>query len=126
MEILKIAILIITAIVICNGIPTLSKEIAAFITISCCIVVLLYTIGFVVPAVDFIKNMARNINFEGADIVLKAVGIGFVTQFISDMAADNNNKALAGQMIFAGRISILAAAMPVFVEIFKIIEMLTS
>ena len=125
MEIFKIAILIFTAIVVSCGIPTFSKEITVFITISCCTAILLYIIDVVVPAVEFIKNIAKDINFDGADIVLKATGVGFITQFVSDTANDCNNKALANQMVFAGRVCILLLAMPVFIEIFKVLELLT-
>ena len=125
MEIIKIAVLILTALIISNGIPTLSKEISVMIAFGCCTVVLLYIIDIAVPAVEYVKGIAKNIEFEGADIVLKAVGIGFITQFVSDTALDCNNKALANQMVFAGRVCMLVIAVPVFMEILKIIEFLT-
>jgi len=125
MEIIKIAVLILAAVIISNAIPTLSKEISVMIAFGCCTVVLLYIIDAVAPAVEYVKSIAKNIEFEGADIVLKAVGVGFITQFVSDTALDCNNKALANQMVFAGRVCILVIAVPVFMEIFKIIEFLT-
>ena len=126
MEIIKIAVLITVAVILSNGIPLLSKEITAFVTFSCCIVVILYTLKVVVPAVEYIKNIAQSISFKGFDIVLKAVGIGLITQFVYDTAIDCNNKTLANQMVLAGRVSILIIAIPLFEEIFKIIEQLTN
>jgi len=126
MEIIKIGILIIIVIVLSNGIPTYSKEITALITVSCCTVVLLYISDFIVSSVNYIKNIAEKISFVGFDAVMKAVGVGLITQFVSDMAIDSNNKSLANQMIFAGRISIFVLAMPLFMEVLKIIERLTE
>lgn len=125
MEILKIAILILLTVILSNGISFISKEFTVLITLLCCIVVLLYTLEIIVPAISYIKNIVKNINFIGSDIVLKSVGIGFITQFVSDIAADSNNKTLANQMVFAGRICILLLALPIFKEILKIIELLT-
>lgn len=126
MEILKLGALILIVLIISNGIPVLSKEITVLMTFSCCIVILLYTFNSIVPAVNYIKNMAENVSFNRLDIVIKAVGVGFVTQTVSDMAIDFNNKTLANQMVFAGRLCILILAMPVFFDVFKIIEKLTN
>jgi stage III sporulation protein AD len=124
MEILKLAALILLVVMLINGLPTFSREISILIMLSSCIVVLLYIINMIVPAVEYIREISENISFEGTEIILKAIGIGFVTQFVSDMASDCSNKALANQMIFAGRVTILLLAMPVFLRIFEIIERL--
>ena len=126
MEILKLGALILVVLIVSGAIPVLSKEIALFMTFSCCIVVLLYIFNNIVPSVNYIKDIAENISFNRLDIILKAVGIGFVTQTVSDMALDFNNKTLSNQMVFAGRVCILILAMPVFLDVFKIIEKLTN
>ena len=126
MEILKLGALILVVLIVSGAIPVLSKEIALFMTFSCCIVVLLYIFNNIVPSVNYIKDIAENISFNRLDIIIKAVGIGFLTQTVSDMALDFNNKTLSNQMVFAGRVCILILAMPVFLDVFKIIEKLTN
>lgn len=124
MEIIKISILILIVIVLLNSLPTMSKEISLLITFSCCIVVSLYILKKLIPALEYVKTLMQNIVIEDIGIVFKAVGIGFVTQFVSDIAMDSNNKTLANLMIFTGRVFILALAIPVFLRIFEIIEYL--
>lgn len=124
MEFVKIAAVILITVILVSSLPTFSKEISILITISCCIVVLLYTVKEAIPAIKYIQSVANLISFKGLDIVLKAVGIGFVTQFVSDIAIDCNNKALSNQMVFIGRVAILILAMPVFLQVFEIIERL--
>ena len=126
MEILKLGALILVVLIVSGAIPVLSKEIALFMTFSCCIVVLLYIFNNIVPSVNYIKDIAENISFNRLDIIIKAVGIGFLTQTVSDMALDFNNRTLSNQMVFAGRVCILILAMPVFLDVFKIIEKLTN
>lgn len=126
MEILKLGALVIVVVFLVNSIPTFSREISVMITVLCCTVVLLYIVKMIVPEMEYIKNMAQKISFGGTDVVLKAVGVGFITQFVSDVAADCNNKALANQMIFAGRVCVLVLAMPVFIQVLEIIEHLTN
>lgn len=124
MEFFKIAILILIVVVMVSSIPTFSKEITIIITSASCIVVLLYILRQASGAIDYVKNIAERMSFTGIDVILKAVGIGFITQFVSDMALDCNNKSLSNQIIFAGRITVLLLAMPVFLQVFEIIERL--
>lgn len=124
MEIIKLSIMVLIVVMTVNSIPTFSREITVITTFACCIVVLLYIIKTVSPAVEYIKNITESISFEGTDVIFKAVGVGFITQLVSDIASDNGNKALANQMAFAGKVCILLMAMPVFIRIFEIIGQL--
>ena len=124
MDIFKIGLIVLVSLILVNSLPTFSREISILISFSVCTVVLLYITNSVIPTIEYIKNIAEKINYSGMEIIIKAVGIGFITQFISDTALDCNNKTLANQMIFAGRVAVLLLAMPVFLQIFEIIEWL--
>lgn len=125
MDIIKISLLILITVLLVNSLPAYNREISIITTISCCIVVLLYILKNVVFAVEYIKNIAETLGFSDIKVVLKAVGIGFITQFVSDTAIDCNNKSLSNQVIFAGRVAVLILAMPLFLKIIEIIGQLT-
>lgn len=126
MEIFKLAAIILTAVIVVGALPTFSKEISLIITLSCCTVILLYILKMIVPVAEYVRELTRNIYFDRFDVVLKAVGVGLITQFVSDTAIDCGNRSLANQMIFAGRICVLMLAIPVFVQVLGIIERLTN
>lgn len=126
MEIIKIAMIVLVTVIIVNSIPTFNREITILITFSGCIVVLLYIVNIVVPAVEYVKDTVTKMSFDGMDIVTKAVGIGFITQFVSDISLDFGNKTLSNQMIFAGRVCILILTMPFFYKLFEIIHRLIN
>lgn len=126
MEIFKLSAIILTAVIVVGALPTFSKEISLIITLSCCTVILLYILKMIVPVVEYVRDLTRNIYFDRFDVVLKAVGVGLITQFVSDTAIDCGNRSLANQMIFAGRICVLMLAIPVFVQVLGIIERLTN
>ena len=126
MEIFKLSAIILTAVIVVGALPTFSKEISLIITLSCCTVILLYILKMIVPVVEYVRDLTRNIYFDRFDVVLKAVGVGLITQFVSDTAIDCGNRSLAKQMIFAGRICVLMLAIPVFVQVLGIIERLTN
>ena len=122
MDFIKICLMVLFVVIFVNSLPTFSREISILVTISCCIVVLLYILNKAVPALEYIKNIAEITGLEDIKIIIKAVGIGFLTQFVSDMALDCNNKLLSNQIIFAGRIAVIILSLPVYLKIFEIIE----
>jgi len=65
MEFLKLSAIILITVILSAGMPTFNREISALITFSCCIVVLLYIINLISPMVDYVKNIAEYISFEG-------------------------------------------------------------
>ena len=122
MDFIKICLMVLFVVIFVNSLPTFSREISILVTISCCIVVLLYILNKAVPALEYIKNIAEITGLEDIKIIIKTVGIGFLTQFVSDMALDCNNKLLSNQIIFAGRIAVIILSLPVYLKIFEIIE----
>lgn len=50
---------------------------------------------------------------EYISVLLKILGISLVTQFTADMCRDSGESALASKVEFAGKVIIVAAALPV-------------
>lgn len=125
MDFLKISLLILAAVIIVTCLPTFNKNISAAISIAVCILVVTYLISIITPVIEQIRYI---FDTQSADfsIVFKTMGIAMVTQFVSDIAADNGNKALGNQMIFAGKLAIVVLALPVFIQIIEIMEQLTG
>ena len=124
MEIIKLAGVILITVIFINTLPTFNKYVSALIAISCSVIILLYTTKAIIPAVESIQAIASQVSFNGLDIIFKAIGTGLITQFVADIAEDNDNKALSNQMIFVGRVAILILAMPVFLQVLELIGQL--
>lgn len=121
MEILKISAIVLTCVVLSSCLPLNNKAVSSLITISTAIIVLIYVIKYATPAIENIKSIF-GMTFSGDfEIVLKAMGISIITQFVADVAIDSGNKAMANQMVFAGKSAIVILAAPVFVKVMEII-----
>ena len=71
----------------------------------------------------FTQTMAASgveLSFSG--ILLKVLGVALVTQFAADAARDNAQQALAQKIEFAGKVLILALALPVLKAILQMIS----
>ena len=60
-------------------------------------------------------------DIENFTFLLKAVGIGYISQFSSDICADAGEHAIASKIEFAGRICILAMTVPVVSSLVEMI-----
>lgn len=121
MEIIKISIIILIAVILINTLPLYDKNISSMITISTCVIVMVYVVHIIRPAFDTIKSIINNETNIDFVLIFKCMGISLITQFVADIASDSGNKALANQMIFVGKLAIVILAMPIFVKVLEII-----
>lgn len=124
MEFIKISGIIIVCILTVSFIPMMDKAVSSIISICICFVVLTYVLDMITPAIESIKNIFRYETEAHFTLIFKTMGIALVTQFVSDVAIDNGNKAIANQMILAGKTAIVILAMPVFIQVLEIIGQL--
>ncbi len=77
---------------------------------------------------DTLKDIlaAADININYISILLKALGICFLTEFACDMCIDAGQRALAGNISLAGRILIVITAVPLYKEILDTVLSLTG
>ena len=121
MDVIKIALIILVAVITVSCLPVWEKSIVSAISISVSLIVLWFVINTVLPIVIEIKSVFNSWITTDLSVVFKAMGISLITQFVADLAIDNGNKTLANQMIFAGKIAIVVLAMPIY---FKVLEIL--
>lgn len=81
-------------------------------------IILLYILSSVITAVDTAVNMfsGTGINTNYLQILLKCVGICFLTEFSCDCCKDASQGALSNTVLMAGRICVLITALPLFTE----------
>ena len=75
----------------------------------------------VIAAVNQIKSY---IHFEDAyiNVLIKIVGISYLTQFSEDLCRDCGYHSLANQLQIFGKISVLAVSMPVVLSLLETIN----
>jgi len=62
-----------------------------------------------------------NIDFDVVSPILKIMGIGYITEFASDVAEESGNKSVATKMIFGGKIAICVVAFPIVTKLINAI-----
>lgn len=113
----------IIATVLCKIMDKYQKEYALFLSLIISVGIILLGFSWVSPLFSEIQNMFQ---MAGADseyfkILLKSLGICYITQFACDICRDSGENAIATQLELAGKISLLILAMPLFKVLIGII-----
>lgn len=95
------------------------KEYAIIAAIVGGAVLLLSIIFALSPAIEQIKSWFSSTGLvsDGIGILLRAMGICFITQFASDTCKDAGESALASKVELAGKVAVVLIALPLFQSI---------
>lgn len=66
------------------------------------------------------------VNIDIIKPVFKVVGIGYITEFTSDLAEDCGNKSIANKVVLGGKVAICLLAMPILKTLIDTILSLIS
>lgn len=103
----------------------IKPEIAIFVGLAGSIIVFLYIINLLEQVFDLFSYIldATNINSEMFTILLKIVGVGYITEISANICADSGNNAIASKVQLAGKLVIFVLAIPI---ITNLVEMITE
>ncbi|MBR7123180.1 MAG: hypothetical protein IKC95_06985 [Oscillospiraceae bacterium] len=100
------------------------KDISLLLTLTVCCMVTAVAIGYLKPVVSFINSLQiiGNLDDTMLIIILKAVGIGLLSEIIGLVCADAGNAALGQTLkILAGAV-ILWLSLPLFHNLIELVE----
>ena len=124
MEILKIIgigfITSITAILLKGTKP----ELAFAVTITGIIVILLYIVDALKGTLEIFTSISQMTGVENSvlKILLKIVGVGYITEFGAGILQDFGSSSLADKVSLAGKIAIVLLAMPILESLLSLIK----
>jgi stage III sporulation protein AD len=124
MEILKIIgvafVTSITAILLKGTKPELSFA----VTVTGVIVILLFIIDSLQNTIGILGELARMTGVDNGilKILIKIVGVGYLTEFSSGILNDFGSNAVADKVVLGGKITILLLSLPVLEGLLEMIR----
>lgn len=124
MEIIRVALLGITGILLAIIVKEMKPAYASYIVWACSVMLLFYSIEKVMGLFTSLKALSDLVPVETAylTILLKMLGITCVGQFSSALCKDAGYSSVANQIELFGRLSILALSMPVVTALLETIH----
>lgn len=120
---LKIVVLALITIFLSIIIKQKSPEMSIVINVTGCLLILVYCFDFITEIISYYSSLSSQINIDSSIIklALKIVCIGFLTEFVSSLAADFGNSAVASKVIFGGKVVICLITLPIVKELVSLL-----
>lgn len=124
MEIIKIIgvafIVAITAILLKSTKPELSFA----VTVTGVIIILLFIVDSLQNTIAFFTEIAQVAGVENGllKILLKIVGVGYLTEFCAGILNDFGSNSIADKVILGGKITVLALSIPILEGLLTMIK----
>lgn len=113
-ELFKVLSFILVVCIFAVVLKSYKGEYALLLSLAAVVVILAFVLKSVHPAINRLRDgfNAGGIPSECFSVVLKSLGIAYLTGFVADICRDYGHTSLAGKAELAGRCAILVLCLP--------------
>ncbi len=118
MNIISVCVAAVVSSVLAVLLKKHNAEYSLILTVCSVTLILAYLISSVLIAISGIEDIFAKsaLDVKYIEILLKCVGICFITEFTCDCCKDASQCALSSVILMSGRICVLVTALPLFNE----------
>ena len=116
---LKICAIGIAALIIISIVKTYKPEFTVEVTLCAGMILLYFIIDSLKYGFGFIADIYEDLSYgkEYFPIILKVLGIAYITEFAAAICQDAGEKSIASKVELAGKIAIFFAAIPSLLDL---------
>lgn len=120
----KIAVLGLTGVLLGLLLKEMNPQFSVYISMASCIVIFFYAVSRLSFLGDTLRTVQGAIHMEDSylKILLKMVGVTYLADFTANLCRDAGYSAIAGQVEFFGKISLLTLSLPVLTALMETID----
>lgn len=124
MEIFKIVGVAFITSVAAIILKSTKPELSFAVTVTGVIVILVFVADMLQNTVNIISTIAKLTGIENGliKILLKIVGVGYLTEFSAGILNDFGSNAVADKVILGGKLTILILALPIIESVLKLMS----
>ncbi|HIU00010.1 MAG TPA: stage III sporulation protein AD, partial [Candidatus Copromorpha excrementavium] len=115
MEILKIAAVALTGLMLATLLKSVNKEISIYIILATVIIIFLAVIERLEEVFAFIQTIYDKVPYGKTffPVILKVLAVSYITDFTAQLCRDAGESAVASKVEMAGKVIIFCLAIPV-------------
>lgn len=123
-ELFRIIILGLTAVIFIAVLKKQSSELAVLLGLAACLIIGIFILRFFEPIYHFIEEMRDLCGLDPKlfEPVLKALGIGLLTQICSNISIDSGQTAIGKMVEISGSILSIYVSLPLFNSIVELVQ----
>lgn len=123
MEILKIAALALTGVIMAALMKSVNKEISIYIILATVIILFFSIIDKLEEIFTFLEDIYDNVTYGKTffPVILKVLAVAYITDFTAQLCKDAGEGAIGAKVELAGKVIIFYLAMPILTAILELI-----
>lgn len=123
MELIKIVGVGIATTICYVLIKQVKNEFAIFIALAGSVVMLVMIVGQVSGVVEYFKEIVQKTGIDTTIYftVLKIIGVGYLTEFASNLCSDAGTASIGNKIMLGGKIVILCLSLPIITSLIDIV-----
>lgn len=116
------------AVILCGMLSTQGKETGLLLTIGVCSMLCMIALHYLSPMLEFLGQLEQVGGLDGnmVAILLKAAGIGFLSEIAALVCADAGNRSLGKALEVLGSGVILWLSIPLFQSVLTLIQQIVG
>ena len=120
----KFAILGIVVVLLALPFRIIKEEYSLYLSIAGCILIFYFILGKMQQVIGLMEKIGASLPIESGYLVIliKIIGITYLTEFSADLCKDAGYSALASQIAIAGKLSVLGISMPVITALLEMVS----
>lgn len=121
MSVLKVAAIAVCGVLLAMILKNVKSELSVLISLAVSVVIIFYIAAKISGIISELGQLEKfiSVSREYIEILIKVIGITYVTQFATDICRDNGDTAIAGQIEIFCKITIAAISLPIVLSLFQ-------
>lgn len=98
-------------------------EIAVIVGVAGSVLIFFYLVDMISDVFGLFETVVSktNIDSELFVVLIKIIGIGYITEFSANICSDSGNSAIASKIILAGKLTIFLLSVPIIISLIELI-----
>ena len=122
LDIVLLCSVVIGALFVLIPMKELKREYFLFAAAGLSVVIFVFSLKSAKPIFQYIEKITNSEASFYLKILVKILGISIITNLTSEFSKDMGAESVSGKVEFAGKIAILLAAVPVYDNLFRLVE----
>lgn len=123
MDVLKISVVAVCAVISGMILKSVKSPLAILISLAASVVILFYIVSGLMTLMSQINSLKAYLKtgYNYIGLLLKIMGITYITQLSADICRENGYQAVAGQIEIFSKLTIAVMSMPVVLSLFEMV-----
>lgn len=123
MEIIRIAALALTGVLLAALMKSVNRELTIYIILATVVILFVTIIDRLVFVFDFLGDIYDNVTYGRTffPVILKVLAVAYVTDFTAQLCRDAGEATIGSKVELAGKVIIFCIAMPVLTAVLELI-----